>query len=240
MPKGAKSLQDDRKKQNQMRSDTKELRLSGDAKIARIRFLTDLEDFEWAYFHPVLASSRLGKKYTKEIYCMLQDGGDCQYCSNPETSAVRKKIFFWVYVYGVYHLKPDSESKWQKVEYLGENYYLETVNEARVLKTGPGKDGYIETRLLNWGKRFKTLCDRDYDWCREGTKMEDTVYDLVPVDEGKTDLSEEIKKVVENLQSISKIIDLTKPPTAGKSQGSDSSDENPPKDLEKEIEEIFS
>jgi hypothetical protein len=215
VPKGQKSLQEDRKRKDSEFTLSRDLKLKDDAKIARIRFLTDTEDFYWAYFHPVLTPTRLGKKYTKLYYCLRQDGKECELCANPETMAVKKRIFFWTYVYGIYHLDADSEGKWEKVEYEGTDFFLEPVNAVKLLNTGPGQNNIIEGKFDKWGKKYKTLCDRDYNWGREGSTMNDTVYDLVPVDEGKSPVSDDIKKAMESLVPLEKIIEAMKPPAGG-------------------------
>lgn len=212
MGTGLKSLEQERQKKGAQVSSS-ELRLKGDAKIAHIRFLTDVDELEWAYFHPVLTQTRLGKKFTKEIYCMLQDDKDCIYCAQVglDAAKVKKKIFFWVYCYGIYHLNPDAEGKWEEVEYLGEKYYIESIKAIKLLKTGPGGEGNIEMKFVNWNKRYKTLCDRDYDWSREGSTMQDTSYDLVPREEGKKEMPEEMKKLKASLMPLKKVIEQTKP-----------------------------
>ena len=199
-----------------------------DAKIARIRFLTDWDDsLVWGCFHNVPAVSRMGKAYKKEVYCERSSGdkdAKCIHCEdeNPKTAWTSIKFFLWVWAYEIYHLKQDAEKKWKETEYLGDTYFVEPVNALKILKTGPGKEGYIETRFGEWMKRKKTLTDRDYDWCRNGVGLE-TMYDLVPRDE-KTALSAEQKKTLEELPDLEEIAfkkkkpkeDAKKPAKSGK------------------------
>jgi hypothetical protein len=212
MPVGQKTLVEDKKKKEAEFSLSRDLRLKDDAKIARIRFISDIDTFFWAYFHLVLTMTRLGKKYQKMYYCMVQDNKECPFDTNKDTMAVKKKLFFWVYVYGIYHLNQDAEGKWQKVEYEGDQYYVEPVNAFKLLVTGPGQNNTIESKFDKWGKKFKTLTDRDYNWAREGSTMKDTVYDLNPCDEGKTLLSEEISRQIAELTPLDAVIDAMKPP----------------------------
>lgn len=222
MGKGMSSLRKEKEKRQAEFQSGNELKLrpivkngvpvEEDAKIARIRFITDLPDMMWGYFHNVMSVSRLGKKFNKEVYCMIQEDRDCMYCASSEDKvrSTSLKMFFWVYCYQIYHVKPDTENKWKKEEYLGTEYYIEPVNDLRLFKTGPGQNDSFSLRLDNWFKRFKTLTDRDYEYCREGLGLK-TEYDLIPDSEGKSELSEDIKEASKKITLLEDVINKKKP-----------------------------
>jgi hypothetical protein len=185
MPTGFSSMERDSKNRA---FDTPFLKLkSGD--IAVIRFITDINQMEWGYFHTLKSKNRLGdKEFTEDMYCKMQDEQRCECCESTTDQNLRKvkvRMFFHVYVYGILHKDPDSDSKWQLVNYAGGKYYFEAINQFKVLKTGPGSQGNIREKIKAWAKRAAdaehpdgTLLNRMYDWTRQGSNM-DTIYDLI-------------------------------------------------------------
>ena len=180
------------------------LLLKQDAKIAKIRFITPLDQMFWAFFHSQPKATRMGKMWYENVYCLRQDQKDCQYCDQvgSDLAKARRRLFFWVYTYGIYFIKQDKDGKRTPVAYLGENYFYSPVNDFRILETGPGQNDMIWNKLEKTEKRFQTLLDRDYDWSREGSTMNDTLYDLVPCESGKTDLAAEVVAKIVQLPSL--------------------------------------
>jgi len=161
--------------------------IAEDAKIASMRFLSDREAVQSVWVHSVPRLSRTGKRFTEDVYCMCQDEGkNCEYCQHTDKDIrySRLKLFFWVYVYDIYHVLQDSDKKWVVETYLEDKYFLEPINEPMVLVTGIGRNGSTEEKFMRWGKRFGTLVDRKYDYSRTGLGL-DTNYDLVPRDMDK-------------------------------------------------------
>ena len=205
-----------------------------DAKIAHIRFLTDQDEAERVYVHRVLQQGRMGKKFSKEVYCITQDEEVCEYCALPpdhDAYYARRKLLFWVYVYGIYHVLPDKDKKWKKEEYLDTDFYYEPVNAVRLMNIGTGFNDYLEDRIRAWGKRYKTLCDRDYDWVREGFSL-DTTYDLMGRD--PSEITTEIKKAKKELLSLQEVINDMKPVPAKTEKKIEEG-----KALDQELDEIF-
>jgi len=243
MPTGFKQMGSMRETRKSAGSKFPELRLRAvmagkeavaeDAKIARIRFLTDWgEDLTWGCFHNIPTTSRLGKKYKKEVYCLRSgnEEAECIYCQDEDgdISWSNLKFFFFVYVYEIYHVHNNKDKSWKKAEYAGETYFLEPVNSVMVLKTGPGRSGATEDRFNAWFKRNKTLKDRDYDWCRNGFSFDETNYDLVPCDE-ITKLTADQKKIVEELPSLEETVifkPVAKPKKDKAGKGKDEDDED--------------
>jgi len=208
-----------------------------DAKIAKIRFLTDAKDAESFWVHRLPKQTRLGKRFSVDVYCMAQEGGECNLCNNmnKEISRVNRKLIFWVYVYHILHVNPDKDGKWEKIKYLNQDFYKEVVEDIRLMYQGPGFNNSIETKFLNWEARFGTLCDRDYEWTRAGFGMSDTSYDLIPDPDGKTELSSVIKEAMEGLDTLQAVMDALKPV-----EGTAEAPDETAAKVEKEVESLFS
>lgn len=73
----------------------------------------------------------------------------------------------WVYLYAIYHTRPDAEGKWQGVT-LGAaaKRYKEEVNEFVVWQDG----FYMARKMLGKIEEYGTLMDRDYVITRYGAK----------------------------------------------------------------------
>lgn len=184
--------------------------------VAVIRFITDIDDVEWAYFHTVGGKNRLGdKNFTEDIYCKMQDDERCECCESVELEIrkVKVRMFFHIYVHGILHKEKDADGKWKEILYLGSKYFAEPVNQFKVLKTGPGSQGNVRERIKSWAKRSTdekhpngTLTNKVYDWIRQGGGREDTVYDLVPREETFKDLPAEVAAKVSDLIPLALII----------------------------------
>ena len=187
MPKGWKQMQKDKENRPQQGSVGNRMRLkAGD--IARVRFLTDIDEIFWGYFHTIPKFTRTGKRYSESFYCIAEDKEKCPYCEavGEDIAVTRRKYFFWVYVYEIFHAD-QSKPEWKAVEHDDETMYKEIVGAPKILETGPGMNSYIENRFNTWVRKFKTLIDRDYLWKRTGASMDDTSYDLVPEDKSDFD-----------------------------------------------------
>jgi hypothetical protein len=210
--------------------------IAEDAKVARIRFITDAADAESMWVHTIPKRTRLGKMFSTDYYCLAQDNLECPYCSNlnKDISKVKRKLLFKVYVYYVLHVANNAEKSWEQVDYFGTKMFKEQVNAVRFLYQGPGFNNSVENKFLNWEKRFKTLTDRDYEWTREGFTMSETVYDLVPDDAGKSPVSDEVKTVMDASPSLQEFIDNMKP-----SAGQTGTVEETDADIEKQVDDMF-
>ena len=214
MPTGLQNTDEREKVERSIRGrKTQRLRIaSGD--IARVRFLTDANEVYWAYFHSVKSMTRLGKTYSRWVYCdkTADPDADCEKCKkvdleSSEVSFPRFRMFFWVFLKNIQHIKKDDKELWKAIKRLGKSgktFYEEEVNLPLVLETGPGNQGYIEERIKTWADKYGTLCDRDYEWSRKGEKMEDTVYDLIPMDSEEFELSEELKDSLIPLENVAR------------------------------------
>lgn len=184
-----------------------------DAKVAKIRFITDSKDAESIWVHTIPKRTRLGKMFHQDYYCLAQDGLECNLCNNinRDISRVKRKLVFWVYVYYILHAKNNEDASWAAVDYYGQTLYKEPINAPKILYQGPGFNNSIETKFLNWDKRFKTLTDRDYEWTREGFTMKDTTYDLIPDAEGKSATPPAVLEAAAKLPSLQEFIESLKP-----------------------------
>lgn len=210
-----------------------------DAKIARIRFLTDVKDAESVWVHNVAKLSRTGKRFTEEVYCMRQEGAECEFCHNESSKApVKKKIMFWVYVYDILHLNNNTDQTWQSIMYMEKKYFVEPIHDTRLLTFGPGFNNYLETKVMSWKSRFGNITDRNYEWVREGYGMKDTSYDLVPDANGPSAIIPEVETALKNVKPLSIIVDALKP--TNKDKTSDSKAEvSAPKNSDEVLKDIF-
>jgi len=187
-----------------MRNSNLELRLKAD-EIAHIRILSDAPDIQTGLFHRVARQTPSGKTFTEEIFCPMPDK-ECQFClsENSDIRSRRAKIFIWVYLYYILHKKPIQGVETEEVSRAGMRFYKETVNNLRYIRTGEGWGGYISSKFIQLYQKYGTLCDRDYEWIRQGDSMTNTVYDILPED--PTPIPDEVKKVIEKLPPLSKLV----------------------------------
>jgi len=217
--------------------DAKNNPVTEDAKIARIRFLTDIKDAKSCWVHGVLKQSRLGKRFNEDVYCFfMNDDVKCKWCSDGDFP--KRKLYFWIYCFDILHIRQDQGKKWEKIEYMGDKYFSEPVNDIRLFVTGVGKSSSTEDKFIRAGKRFKTLCDRNYDWTREGLGL-DTSYDLVYDTEASEELSE-VKKARENLpSSLDDIINKMKPESENEARPDNKIDDAPEELVDEDLEDLF-
>jgi len=176
--------------------------IAEDAKVARMRFLSDSTGVKSYWVHTKPQLSRLGKRFTKDFYCKnLNEGLQCGDCEADDFP--KRKLYFYVYVRDILHVRQDNDKKWLPVEYYGDNYFVEPVNMSMLLITGVGRGGQTEDKFLMWDKRFGTLCDRNYDWARDGLAL-NTHYDLTP----EMESSEEDAAITEARKTLQPLEDV--------------------------------
>lgn len=232
MPKGWKEMKEDKEKRP---TRTGMMLLLNDGDVARMRFLTDREEMFWGYFHAVQGRSRLGKLFTKQVYCFAEDGLECPYDNMADENVARtgRRFHWWVYVYYKLHRKKEKDADWTEEDYFGETMYKEEINTFKILGTGPGAQGVIEQKFDSWYKRFKTWCDRDYYWAREGEQLE-TKYDLMPDLEMKpSKLPKELLEIKEGLPDLEETVKGKAPTMIDNVNG-----ENGPKEKKSFLESI--
>ena len=133
---------------------------------AKIRFITEGSEIITLNYHMVPRRTRGGAVIPDLVYCGWDDGKDCALCGDVSGPPRSRKLNAYVWVYRT------TKANGDVVE----------VNAPKVLRTGPGNSGYITTLLTTYLRKYSTLKDRDYEWRRTGTQMENTVYNLIPED----------------------------------------------------------
>ena len=198
-----KRMEEAQKAREQMQNNSMELKIKGD-EIARLRILVEPQDIKTGFFHRVPRPTPKGKTFTEDIFCTAPDK-ECVYDSDPkqEIRALKSRMFVWLYVYYVLH-KNKEKPEWIETERAGFKFYKEEINALKYLRTGEGWGGYIVNKFLAYYGKSGTLCDRDYEWIRQGEAMNNTVYDLLPEDASK--MTSEIKKIQANLPSLEVIM----------------------------------
>jgi len=208
MPTGFDSMERDSKNRS---FDSPYLRVrAGD--IAVIRFITDINDMEWGYFHEVKTRNRLGdREFTDDVWCKMQDEERCECCesTDPKARKVKVRMFFNIFVFGILHKEQDQDGKWQQVNYAGSRYWYEKMEQFKVLKTGPGSQGNIREKIKAWAKRAAnadfpdgTLINKMYDWTRQGSGL-DTIYDLILRDGAVKEIPQAAKDMIPTLLPLS-------------------------------------
>ena len=175
-----------------------------DGETAVLRFLSDGDDVISAYFHTIEENMPQGKRYRKK-YCTKTELGSCQFCAEGNVPGLL--IFLWTYVYRIFHRQqnfrlernPDAD-KWEPIKVGSQVFYKENVNGPMAFQMSPGRSDYLKDILTSYWTDYKTLCDRDYKWTRNGASL-DTTYSLIPQKEEK--MSKEIVDSKQNLPSLS-------------------------------------
>lgn len=196
-------MEEAQKAREQMKTSDRELKLKG-GEIAHIRIVTEAPDIKTGMYHSTPAVSKNGKSYRNDVYCKSPNE-ECELCNNEaaDIKKTRSKMFMWVYLYYVLHSEKRVDS-WVKIERAGMTFYKEDVNDFKYIKTGEGWGGYIVSKFLAYYQKYNTLCDRDFEWMRQGSEVNNTVYDLMPEDPSKMD--DKIKAGIASLQSLDSIV----------------------------------
>lgn len=180
-----------------------------DGDIAVIRILSDIDKVFSCEMHSVKRVTASNKTYNEQIPCK-RDSGECKLC---EAEIVKsERIYFWIWCHHILHTfqnplaEMDEKKKWKKVKnQLGEIFYKEVINGAKLLVTGPGHGRYIVAKFVNAARNAEgTLCDRDYKWVRSGKDLTDTNYDLMATE--PSEMSEDVKKAVEGLKDLEEVV----------------------------------
>ena len=174
-----------------------------DKEILRLRIFTEAKDIKTALFHRIPRQTARGKTFTDDVLCLAPEPCKWDNDANPELRGVKAKMFVWVYAYYQLHTTKDKP-EWTEVNQYGTTYYKEEINAPRYLKTGEGWGGYIVNKFLQYTGRYNTLCDRDYEWVRQGATQSDTVYDLLPED--PSPLADSIKKIMAAVPTLEQVI----------------------------------
>jgi hypothetical protein len=176
-----KRIEEAQKARQSSELDKLQLKLKAD-EIAKIRIWTEAPDVKTFYFHGIKRLTQKGKEFTDEFMCVGPEE-PCKYCSLEDADArkTRVKMFLWVYCYYILH-RQQAQPTWQKVDRAGLSFYREEINAPRYIRSGEGYGSYLVNKFLAYYGKYKTLCDRDYEWIRQGANFNDTIYDLLPED----------------------------------------------------------
>jgi len=167
------------KARQHMSANDRELKLK-DSEIARIRFITDGDDFYTDSFHSVPRKTPSGKDFSEDVLCTAQER-ECSFCESLEEALCKTKIkiFTWVYVYYILHRSEVENSS--IFERAGLKFFKQDINDFKIIKTGEGWGGYIANKFISYFNKYGTLLDRDYEWIRQGASL-NTTYELLPED----------------------------------------------------------
>ncbi len=187
--------------------------LSQDGEKAKLRFLTDMDDFVSGVFHRQM----MGKKLSDPTPCvewMIREGfhaGDptdtCKLCD----AKVPSRNQFWAYAYVYYVLHPfqnprleqdPDATKWvpMKVAAGAKPLFKQDVGKLRIVLYGE----QVFDSLLALFEEYTTLLDRDYTLVRNGAKGDsNTSYTFIAASEAP--VAPEIKELLsaeEDLETL--------------------------------------
>ena len=206
MTKGIEAIVKDQEKRSQefTRSEIPDLKLK-DGDVATLRFLTDGSDIEDTEFHFIPRVAKSGKNYTEVKACRASQYGECAYCA--QFGVQTKRMFsLWAYIYHVDHLMQNPAGRdnpdllWPKV---GEAY-KEIVQNVRLFQCTHGQNDARFNLFRVMFRKYRTLTDRDYEWARVGSGMNDTNYALVPCD--KEEIKPHIAQLIPQLPPLIDVI----------------------------------
>lgn len=194
---------DEFRKQKRVRPDwlVPQLSIRG-GEVAKIRFLTDYPDIKIDAYHiiPVFNSS-LGRNVYRNVFCTQQESQPCKLCETKVPIIWQWRAWAWCY----YILRSFATPAAVEPVTIGDKvYYKENINAVRLFRRGPGRNYYIIASFKTFMNKYGTLCDRDYEWSRQGTRREDTTYALIP--DEKVALAPEIQRAMSELMPLDEYI----------------------------------
>jgi len=179
---------------------------------ARIRFLTDADDFVHGVFHQPTVNS----KPLDPVLCIDDRGAPddipvpdvcpiCEHSTGNWQDAARQQFFAWVFVYYVLHPKQnpkaaesdDAKKTWTPVTVGQRTMFKQDINGVRLLKGGPKM---LEDLEILYGE-LSTLLGQDFSFIRSGSGL-DTTYTFIPSGKQTAD-KPEVVKAVEALEDLS-------------------------------------
>lgn len=168
------------------------VKVQDDGEMCRIRFLTDGDAFVSDYFHRVMQ----GKQFKGWSLCQGSLGKDCEPCEDGDNAQLQ----FLAHVFEYEHYFVEAGQNRKKTRVGNRTYYVEEVNEARLMRYAAA---HLASIRLRW-ERNGTLLDRDFEWIRSGAKGDTRPsYTLEPLE--PTKLSKAIKEVSVDLTDLEEI-----------------------------------
>jgi len=183
-----------------------------DGENAFVRFLANgddkddhLQSFE---VHPEQVDGRF-----TSIFCTSDETGLCTRCMN-ERAKAQFGVWLWVdrvlrkfqnpaFTEGREGSQPWKKVTWGEKDGQPEAFFVQPINDVRLLTLGPGRQGYILDQLLRSFNEYGTLMDRPYLIHREGAKL-DTTYSFKALE--RSPLPENMLVVYNKLPSIIDVV----------------------------------
>ncbi|KKL12935.1 hypothetical protein LCGC14_2530820, partial [marine sediment metagenome] len=153
------------------------IRLRADGESCRLWILTEHTDIFWERFH----RNMIDGKYRGMKVCVNSAFGQaCDLCDEGDNAGTQ----FLVWAYELQHFYPEKPDKIEtkKVKIGGATFYMEEVNEPRLMRYSIMHRGGIKSRA----ERHGTVLDRSFEWIRTGeVGSKKPSYTLDPLDKEK-------------------------------------------------------
>jgi len=172
------------------------IRLRDDGESCRLWILTEHTDIFWERFHRNMVRVDGTLKYRGMKVCVNSAFGQaCDLCDEGDNAGTQ----FLVWAYELQHFYPEKPDKIEtkKVKIGGATFYMEEVNEPRLMRYSIMHRGGIKSRA----ERHGTVLDRQFEWIRTGEAgSKKPSYTLDPLDKEK--MPKEIKALIDELPDL--------------------------------------
>jgi hypothetical protein len=139
------------------------LRVTSDGERARIRFLTEGNEFFYSWFHRL----EVNGKYQGDKLCVKYEyEQECDLCADQV-----KSTFLWLaWVYVDYQDYAETAQGRKPIQRGKRTMYRAEIKEARLMKYAGAHKGSVKTKIDFLDEKNESLLDYEFDWTRSGEK----------------------------------------------------------------------
>jgi hypothetical protein len=173
------------------------VRLRDDGDFSRLWFLTECNEMFWERFHNIDNPEDKGPRWLSILCVNSAFGQACDLCEKDQS---RTEFLGWCYELEHYYSDKPPKIETERVKMAGSTYYVQEVNEPRLMRYSIMHRGPIKTRF----DRHGSICDRPFDWIRSGEKgSKRPTYALEPLDKEK--LPKDLRDLIDELPDLEDI-----------------------------------
>lgn len=178
------------------------IRLKADGESCRIRFLTEHDEIFWERFHRNMVSGQ----YRGQVLCVKSAFGQaCSKCEGDESTNNKPdragtQFLAWAFEYAHFYPEKPAKIETKKVKIGTMTFYMEEVNEPRLMRYSIMHRGGIKARA----ERHGTIMDSPFEWIRtNGSDPKKPTYTLEALDKEK--MPAELKELISTLPDLEDI-----------------------------------